>query len=179
MEENHDVALLIGKNVCLYEDEIKLRTGLLLAVKSDHLVLYEETEGVVYYRKERVTDIRAISSSSSKPEEMQGEQLPDYIDLPSLDAVLTAMQSRHVCIHGEGEVRTEGILTEVFPNRLVLAHEDDLVIFFKAHLYCIQVVGEKQERVPEKSDAKDCIRMGRWEWPYENFRWWLKARKIT
>lgn len=179
MEEGHNVTSLIGKHVCLYENGIALRAGLLLAVKPDHLVLHEESEGIVYYKRERVTSISAAASNISQSEGQQGDQLPAYIDVSSMDALLETMQSYHVSINHEGHVGVEGVLTEVFPNRLVLSHDDELTIFFKAHLHSIRVIERKEEQIPQRDAVKDSIWLGRWEWPYENFRWWLRRRKAT
>jgi len=155
MEENHNLASLIGRNIRIDRGGPESRTGRLLGMKEDHLVVYEEKEGVIYYKRHH---IKSIGIDARENSDLGGEDsgdMPAFVDATCFCELLSSLQYRWVQINRGGPEKIEGVLGDVFPDRVLLIVNNEIVVIFKYHIRSISVgAGKKEDKAKGEKEDK-------------------------
>lgn len=91
MLDDSSFATLVGKQIKINRGGPEAKTGRLLALKPDHLVLYCEGEGVIYYQTQHIKSI-TIHGNPEGPESTQQNtdtlEPISFIDAPDFNSLL-------------------------------------------------------------------------------------------
>jgi spore coat protein B len=125
---------LVGKIVRIDRGGPESRVGRLLAVKPDHLVIYCEGEGIVYYKNDHIKSISIDERENIKRLNQENMFIPPFLDFDDFTTVLKNMTYRWVQINRGGPERLEGVLTDANDERILLVVKDEIVSVFNFHV---------------------------------------------
>ncbi|WKB34803.1 hypothetical protein QS257_12940 [Terrilactibacillus sp. S3-3] len=139
----------IGSHVKINIGGPESREGILLAIKSDYLVLLTKSDGVVYYQTSH------IKGASVDTEEEPHSLAPDvsFLKFSTFERVLEALRYKKVKVNRGGPESIEGVLNEIKDDTLILTVKDTLVFITIFHIKSISRVFKKPK--PAKDDSSD------------------------
>lgn len=127
------------------------RTGKLLDVFSDFLVLYTANDGVIYYK------IHHIKSISRETEEsiLEQKEMPKFINANNFDDLLKNLKYSWVKINRGGPEKIEGVLVDSFEDHLVLTVHDEVNRIPTFHIRNINMIENKKDRSVDKHQEEE------------------------
>jgi spore coat protein B len=136
--EKASLDLLIGRSVRVDRGGPESRMGKLLAVKNDHVVVYIENEGMLYYKIDHIKslslDTRDVSDlvPVTVTNELNPVVLPSYIEAEDFATIMKTMQNRWVQINRGGPEKIEGVLVEATDElgTIIAGNEIIQVLYF-------------------------------------------------
>ncbi len=135
------------------------RSGSLLFVASDYLVLLTNEDGVVYYN---LTHVKSVTADSMQQELEDLEQLTEPLDFEQIlnfNMLLENMKYRFVRINRGGPEKVEGVLTEMNDGVATLISNNEIINVSVFHIKNISLVDEskeeKKEEAKEENDSKE------------------------
>lgn len=155
LEANRELQSLIGKTVTVYRGGPESKTGKLLDVQSDYLVLFVESEAaMIYYALHHVQSIsenvkaNSVSSLSSYSDETV---MP--VRATSFYELLNSLVNEHIQINQGGPESKRGTLLGVNDDHIILFTKDDGIVFYLLrHLKSVRVQMKTEEN--KEVDAK-------------------------
>ncbi len=155
LEANRELQSLIGKTVTVYRGGPESKTGKLLDVQSDYLVLFVESEAaMIYYALHHVQSIsenvkaNSVSSLSSYSDETV---MP--VRATSFYELLNSLVNEHIQINQGGPESKRGTLLGVNDDHIILFTKDDGIVFYLLrHLKSVRVQMKTEEN--KAVDAK-------------------------
>lgn len=155
MDKMSRLASMAGKTVRIDRGGPESRTGQVLAVQQDYLVLANEQEGVIYYKTDHIKSLSIDAKDySDLTPPAEGFAVPAYIQADSFTNVLETMKHRWVKINRGGPQSVEGLLTEIFDDYLLLTNNNELVSVFNFHIRSISYKAANQNAAAEKQESK-------------------------
>ncbi|MFS0784242.1 hypothetical protein [Bacillus sp. 1P06AnD] len=157
MDKLSRLSSMIGKTVRLDRGGPESRTGQVLSVQKDFLVLYNEKEGVIYYKTDHIKSVSVDAKDYSDLTPPTDDFVPpSFIQTDCFTSVLDNMKHRWVKINRGGPESVEGLLTEIFDDHLLLIINNELASVFNFHIRSISYSSEaeKQEKSKDKSKKK-------------------------
>ncbi|WP_027416277.1 hypothetical protein [Aneurinibacillus terranovensis] len=148
---------LVGRTVRIGRVGPESRCGKLLKISSDHLVLYCEDEGVIYYKANHIKSISLDAKDYSNATSVDPNYVaPQYLEVDTFEQVLEGMKNRWVQIN-RGPDRVEGVLAENYDDRLVLVSKNEVVTIFNFHIKNIsyEVKQDKEKKEQQEKGKKD------------------------
>ncbi|KMM39452.1 hypothetical protein [Guptibacillus hwajinpoensis] len=125
--------VLEGKQVQINLKGPESKSGSLLSVKDDHLVLLSEN-GVIYYN---LTHVKSITKNSTANSEQNHKK--SYLKKGSFEDVLSAMHHKWVKINRGGPEHTEGVLVGLQDDHILLIKERELIHISMFHIKSVSV----------------------------------------
>jgi spore coat protein B len=144
---------LVGKIIKIDRGGPESRTGKLLDVYDDHLVIITEDDGVVYYSTHH---IKSVTENAK-------EQLEFNIEVPegfefkkaeTFQGLLEALKFQWVKINRGGPEKLEGVLSDVTQNFVSLINKEEIVRLSMFHIRNISYGLKIEKAEEEKSDDK-------------------------
>jgi len=126
---------LIGKLVRVNRGGPESSEGLVIAVRSDYLVLFVKKEGTVYYNLEHIKSITIVRHIDRF--DRHGHHHNAHCKFKKHSTFLEALRSkknRTVKINRGGPESVTGVLVAAHKDYIKLLVEDELVIIFTAHI---------------------------------------------
>lgn len=120
----------VGSDVKINFGGPESRTGELVAVKSDYLVLNTEEEGVVYYQ---LSHIKGASIKVTEDDPLLFSKV-SFLDKPDFEGVLEALKYKKVKVNRGGPESVKGVLNDLTSDSLVLSVNDDLLLVPVFHI---------------------------------------------
>jgi spore coat protein B len=154
MDKMSRLSSMVGKTVRLDRGGPESRTGQVLAVQQDFLVLFEEKEGVIYYKTDHIKSLSVDAKDYSDLTPAEGFVQPNFIQADSFNAVLETMKHRWVKINRGGPESAEGLLTEIFDDYLLLTINNELVNVFNFHIRSISYKSANQNDEASKQESQ-------------------------
>lgn len=147
MEKTPDLSQMKRKMIQVDRGGPESRCGRLLAVKSDHLVLHCEDEGIIYYQTHHIKSLSLNTKDYSDEEEFE---VPKFLDVENFNSVLQNMKERWVKINRGGPENIEGVLTDVWDDSFFVVVNNEVIRIFTFHVRNISYVMEKNNNEEEK-----------------------------
>lgn len=142
MLEDGSFATLVGKQIKINRGGPEAKSGKLLALKPDHLVLHSEGEGVIYYQTQHIKSI-TIHGNLEAPEVAQQnveEQEPiSFIDAPDFTTLLQNLTNSWIQVNRGGPEKYEGILVEANNEYLKVSANNELTIIMTFHVKSVSL----------------------------------------
>lgn len=123
---------LVGKTVTVFKGGPESRTGILLEVKKDYLVLELKGKNYVYYPFKQLKSVIDHSKNSvtvSKEHTEEDEKQPTFPD--KFRDVVRHLQNSVVQVNGGGPASSKGFLMDVKSEFIVLSTEKEGLIFYR------------------------------------------------
>ncbi|GGJ66460.1 spore coat protein B [Anoxybacillus voinovskiensis] len=152
------------------------KQGTLLAVNDDHIVLFTEDDGVVFYhlqhiksiyvQMEKEEDITEESDGTTEPENATNDYepvVPPYVKTPNFSSLFMELTHTWVSINRGGPEAIEGILVPGGNGYCTVVNRDEIIRMNPNHIKSIscgpkgafQVVIQQQNEQPtEKTEEK-------------------------
>jgi spore coat protein B len=126
---------LIGKTVTVYIGMPESKTGKLLNVQSDYIVLLPENQQdtpVIYYCLQHVQSIseNAKTNSIQKSSVAKNEAKIKFVQSDSFQGLLQGLINSNIKVNQGGPEAKQGKLLDVIDNYIALFTEDDGVMFY-------------------------------------------------
>ncbi|WP_423407073.1 hypothetical protein AABM38_14490 [Heyndrickxia sp. MSNUG] len=156
MDKMSRLSSMVGRTVRLDRGGPESRSGKVLAVQPDHLVLYNEAEGVIYYKTEHVKSVSLDTKDySDLTPTAEGYINPTFIKEESFQSVLGNMKHRWVKINRGGPESVEGMLTEIYDDYLLLTVNNEIVSVFNFHIRSISYMSANQNNEAGKQENQN------------------------
>ncbi len=156
---------LVGKEIKINRGGPEVKCGKLLSIKPDHLALYCEGEGVIYFQTEHIKSITINGNQESSEGAQQNieEQDPiSYVDSTDFPQMLQHLTNSWVQINRGGPEKLEGILVEANNDYLKVSANDGLMIIMTYHVKSVSLANKNtqsnsknQEKSNESSSAQN------------------------
>lgn len=130
---------LVGTNVKINMGGPESRTGRLLAVKSDFLVVDTEKDGVIYYQLAHVKGV----SIDSKDEYRRRSRRVRFINTDCFKDVLKKLVHKRVRLNRGGPESVEGVLNNAFKHYIEVTGNDNVLFISIYHLKSISHVSHE------------------------------------
>ncbi|MFD2370939.1 hypothetical protein ACFSO0_13485 [Brevibacillus sp. GCM10020057] len=147
---------LLGRSIRVDRGGPESRTGKLIATKDDHFVVYNENDGMLYYRIEHVKsltlDTRNLADAED-PNEVQ-TYIPKHIEADNFNSVLKEMRLHWVQINRGGPEKVEGVLIDATDTHVTVISGNEVVKVLTYHIRNISY-GLKKNNEQEKDKNKD------------------------
>ncbi|MCD7035427.1 hypothetical protein LRR81_14370 [Metabacillus sp. GX 13764] len=136
------LASLIHKVVRVNQGGPESKSGRLLAVKEDHIVVAAEGNEIIYYATEH---IRSVSETADK-KAAEWTEFPAYLEALNLPVLLYGSKHQWLTINRGGPESLDGILVEVLEDHIVLVHNEKIFRVAPYHIKSISIGarGKKQ-----------------------------------
>lgn len=150
---------LAGKVVRIYKGGPESRTGYVVEVSPDHLVLFNDEDGFLYYNTNHIKSVcdspqdelkAKLLQKSAQNEKETLEFLP-HIQAESFWNVLKSMEQHTVRINRGGPHSKVGRLVSVNSDYLVLETEKDGLLYYYIHHIKSVSGSKKQEKLTLKT----------------------------
>ncbi|WP_047150329.1 DUF2642 domain-containing protein [Aneurinibacillus tyrosinisolvens] len=145
-----DFQSLLGKTIKINKGGSESRTGLLLAVKPDHLVLQSAEDGILYYHTNHIKSVightkdefhaayvqKTSKNNENTPEAAAAPDAPvaaAHIDALNFQDLLIAMENEDIRIDRGGPESRIGRLLSVQSDYIILQTEQEGVLFYLTH----------------------------------------------
>jgi spore coat protein B len=155
--DKESLDLLVGRSIRVDRGGPESKMGKLLAVKDDHLVVYSEDEGMIYYKTDHIKslslDTQDFSDVVEDPNAAQ-PNIPDHIDLDDFTSVLKNMQFHWVQINRGGPEKIEGVLISATDTEVTVIVGNEVIKILPFHIRSISY-GMKRKNEQEKDNNKD------------------------
>lgn len=122
---------LKGRMVTIYRHGPESKTGRLLDVQSDYIVLKVEDNKIVYYQIRHVKSISEDSKANQPVFEQDEEQ--EFIQEQSFSELFHQLKNEKIQINQGGPDMAVGTLVEASNDFIVLAMEDSEIVYFNLH----------------------------------------------
>lgn len=135
--ENASLGLLLGRFIRVDRGGPESRMGKLLAVKGDHVVVYNESDGILYYRTEHIKSLSVASrdfSYLSEETDDDESDIPGYFDVEDFMSVLQNMEYHWVQINRGGPEKLEGVLIEATDEAVTMIVGDEVIKVLPFHI---------------------------------------------
>lgn len=148
---------LAGRVVRIERSGPESRLGKLVAIKDDHIVIYHEDEGMIYFNNDH---IKSLSMDTRDFSDLvlvlsaETTDIPDHIDASSFTSVMSNMMYRWVQINRGGPEKLEGVLIGVSDESITLVAKDEIVNIVPYHVRSVSYGMKKQEN-KEKENNND------------------------
>ncbi len=132
------------------------RVGKLLDASDDHLVLFTEDEGVVYYNSQHIKSF----TNNMKGEMKFSTEIPKDFEFKKADnfkILMDSLKFQWVRINRGGPEKLEGVLSEVHPDYVSLINKEEVVRIAMFHIKSVSYglkIEKAQEGKSEKHDEK-------------------------
>lgn len=152
-EPNDELTALIRKTVAVDCGGGESRTGKLIDVQSDYLVLVDEEENNVYYALPHVQSISENAKANSALFFSTNSGTRETIRTKSFEELLRGLVANHVKIN-QGERESEqGTLLAVNDDHIVLYTEDEVIVFYHLqHIKNVYVQMKKEEEIAAENE---------------------------
>lgn len=122
---------LKGRKVTIYRHGPESKIGRLLDVQSDYIVLEVENNKHVYYQIHHVKSVSEDTKASRPVMEQDEEQ--DFIKEESFSGLFRHLKNESIQINQGGPDMTVGRLVESSNDFIVLALENNEIVYFNLH----------------------------------------------
>lgn len=156
--ENFHVYLksLVGKMIKVNRGGPESKSGQLLAVKSDFLVLYvTDTESVVYYQLKHIRSITENSKIQSRPHTMFSDFIENLRKVNSFYRLMKFFQNETIQLNQGGPEVLSGKLLDV-TNHYAVLYSGGKVVY--VNLEHIKSFSPKEERQTSDEKKEDSVR---------------------
>jgi len=123
---------LLGKNITVYRGGPESKTGKLMDVKQDYLVIYSDNK-IIYYQAEHIKSITEDSKTNAMQTNSGEEEEPFFYQGDNFISLLKNFLNRKIQIDQGGPDSKQGTLLQLGSDFLVLSTEDDGVIYYNLH----------------------------------------------
>ncbi|OUM90339.1 MAG: hypothetical protein BAA01_15955 [Bacillus thermozeamaize] len=152
--------LVIGQSVRVDRGGPEARIGKLVAVKKDHVVVYHEEEGMLYYKSDHIKSLSL--DSRENPEDLLMENpdetplvLPKYIDAEDFLSVMKNMKYRWVQVNRGGPEKIEGVLVDANDAEVTLVVGNEVIRVMTFHIRNISYGIKKKEQENKNSEENE------------------------
>lgn len=123
---------LVGKMVTVFKGGPNSRTGVLVEVKKDFLVLQTKDEGFVYYPFAQLKSI-IENTKHSADKKMDATSENEIVSTfpNTFHELVASLQMNTILVNGGGPASAKGFLIDVKPEFIVLSTEKDGLLFFR------------------------------------------------
>jgi spore coat protein B len=116
--------------------------GTLLGVGDDHIILYTEDDGIVYFNVQHIKSIcKYQQNNQNNEDENQTQQtqvtFPDYVKASDFQAVFRSMAHKWVAINRGGPESMEGVLVENSGGHYTLVSNEEVLRIHPYHIRSI------------------------------------------
>ncbi|WP_458414287.1 hypothetical protein ACNQFZ_05190 [Schinkia sp. CFF1] len=118
---------MVGREVKAYKAGPEAWNGLLLAVRPDFIMLYNEKDGFIYYKTKHIKSV-VVDSKTNSMETMTSDGGEE--DQGSFQELLESLINEHVKINRGGPDSRKGRLLAVTDDYLVLHEPKDGVVYY-------------------------------------------------
>jgi len=150
--------LMIGRAIRVDRGGPESRMGKLLAVKDDHIIVYIEDEGMLYYKIDHIKsislDTKDFSDVVAQPNDADQTPPPKYIDVDDFVSVLQNMKYHWVQVNRGGPEKVEGVLVEADPDQVTLISNNEIIQILPFHIRNISYGLKKKENDNNKDNDK-------------------------
>ncbi|MCH1626249.1 hypothetical protein [Fredinandcohnia quinoae] len=149
---------LQGKVVKVFKGGPESRTGQLLSVRPDFLVLYTAEEGVISYQTSHIKSVIENTTSSMNTDNNEDlmNAMANIEGINSFSELLTVMIDNKVRIDRGGPEARDGRLLDVQSDYLVLYTEKDGVVYYQLeHVKSLSLVMNKKKESNDEDGAED------------------------
>ncbi|HHY72441.1 MAG TPA: hypothetical protein GX497_04290 [Bacillus bacterium] len=156
MEERMDHSFLttmVGKEVKAYKGGPESWHGLLLAVKPDFIMIFNEKDGFIYYKTKHIKNVIVDSKTNT-----QGFNSfdSDGEEQDSFQEILENLINETIKINRGGPASRKGILLAVTTDFLVLYDEKEGVVYYNLeHIKSVSVKVDEKGRSTEPQDENN------------------------
>ena len=140
---------LIGQNIKVNLGGPESRSGILISIKSDYLIVQTKKEGILYYPFQH---IKGIQTSPSTKSDTIIES--DFFDHDDFEEVLEQLKLRKVKINRGGPDSVEGIITGLTNGNIILSKNDEILFIPIFHVKNINevILDEEKEEDEENNE---------------------------
>jgi spore coat protein B len=121
-----DLQSMVGKGIRVFKGGPESKTGRLLAVNSDHLVLQTENEGVIYYCLEH---LKSVGENSKEHFSSNNLQTATFFETENMNELMLNLKGLYVQIDRGGPEARKGTLLDVKPDHFILQTNEDGVLY--------------------------------------------------
>lgn len=119
---------LKGRMVTIYRNDPEAKTGRLLDVQSDYIVLELEHNTIVYYQIHHVKSVSEDSKANQPVKELDEEL--DFIKEESFSDLFRRLKNEYIQINQGGPYLVVGTLLETSNDYIILALENNEIVYF-------------------------------------------------
>lgn len=119
---------LKGRMVTIYRNDPEAKTGRLLDVQSDYIVLELEHNTIVYYQIHHVKSVSEDSKANQPVKELDEEL--DFIKEESFSDLFRHLKNEYIQINQGGPDLVVGTLLETSNDYIILALENNEIVYF-------------------------------------------------
>ncbi|MBB2482412.1 spore coat protein CotH [Bacillus sp. APMAM] len=148
---------LLSKNITVYRGGPESKTGKLMDVKPDYLVIYADNK-IIYYRSEHIKSITEDSKTNAAQTNNAQEENPFFYQEDNFLSLLTNFLNKKIQIDQGGPDSKQGKLLEVGSDYLVLSTDDDGIVYY--YLPHIKSIMELESN--ENDGEEDSVESSTW-----------------
>jgi spore coat protein B len=145
---------LIDKLVRINRGGPESKTGRLMAIKDDHLVLLTEEADYLYYQTHQVKSVTFNIMDATNPIGSPDKHIPSYADGINFRDILRNMLYRLVQINQGGHESVRGILIRLLDDHVDLVHDHEIIKIPTYHIKNISYALEKQATDSKNVEAQ-------------------------
>jgi spore coat protein B len=145
---------LIEKLVRINRGGPESKTGRLMAIKDDHLVLWTEEADYLYYQRHQVKSVTFNSMDATDPIGSPDKHNPPYVDVNNFQDILRNMLYRMVQINQGGHESVRGVLIQLLEDHIDLVHDHEIIKIPTYHIKNISYALEKQATDSKNVEAQ-------------------------
>ena len=142
---------LVNKTIKINRGGPESKSGKLLAVNDDYLVLYTEEDGVVYFKNQH---IKSISENVKGGKNVDSNMLYtlNYMTPNNFNGLITDLKYQWVKINRGGPEKVEGVLYEINGDYVTVISNEEIVRMAMYHVRSISY-GVKPEETEDESSS--------------------------
>ncbi|MCG3084177.1 spore coat protein CotH [Anoxybacillus sp. LAT_35] len=163
---------LISRRIKINQGGPESKQGTLLDVNDDHIVLFTEDDGVVFYHLQHIKSIYVqmekeedITEENDETTELEKatNNVPPYVKTPNFSALFTELTHTWVSINRGGPEAIEGILVPEGDGYCTVFNGDEIIRMNPNHIKSIScgpkgafqgVIQQQNEQSTEKAEEK-------------------------
>ena len=145
--ENAMIKPFVGKIIKIDRGGTESRIGKLMEINDDHLILYTEEDGIVYYQNYHIKSVTEnvkndLNLNDEVPEDIE------YKNVATLERLLDSLKYQWIRINRGGPEKLEGVLIDVKNDYISLINQEEIVRISMFHIRNLSD-GEKIEEAEE------------------------------
>lgn len=142
---------LVNKTIKINRGGPESKSGKLLAVNEDYLVLYTNEDGVVYFKNQH---IKSISENVKGGKNVDSSLLStlDYMAPNNFSGLISDLKYQWVKINRGGPEKIEGVLYEINGDYVTVISNEEIVRMAMYHIRSISY-GVKPEETEDESSS--------------------------
>lgn len=150
--------LLLGRSIRVDRGGPESKIGKLIAAKSDHFVVYNENDGMLYYKTDHIKSLTLDTrDNSDAPEDPNAVQpfIPKHIDVDDFASIVNEMMFHWVQINRGGPEKIEGVLVDANDSHITVIAGNEVIKILAFHIRNISYGQKKKDDQEKDKNSQD------------------------